>query len=61
MGKRSFFSEQNRKFKITSFTLVLGLQKNKVGKGIKSIHICHMWVLTGFSVQSEKICGWEIF
>ena len=31
-----------------------GLRKNKVGKCIKSIHICHLWVLTGFSAESEK-------
>ena len=39
----------------TSLAIFLGLQKNKVGKGIKSIHICHLWVLTA---ESEKISGW---
>ena len=34
--------------------IVIGLPKNKVGKCIKSIHICHLWVLTGFSAESEK-------
>ena len=24
---------------------------------INSIHICHMWVLTGFSAESEKMCS----
>ena len=35
-------------------TIFLGLLKNKVGKCIKSIHICHLWVLMGFSAESEK-------
>ena len=30
------------------------MPKNKVSKCIKSIHICHLWVLTGFSDESEK-------
>ena len=34
--------------------MFLGLPKNKVRKCIKSIHICHLWVLTGFSAESEK-------
>ena len=38
----------------TSFTIFLSLPKNKVGKCIKSIHICHLWVVTGFSSKSEK-------
>ena len=29
-------------------------------KCIKSIYICKMWVLAGFSAESEKICGCEI-
>ena len=40
MGKSSNFSEQDRNF--------------KVGKCIKLIHICHLWVLTGFFAESEK-------
>ena len=38
----------------TSLTIFLGLPKNKVGKCIKSIHICHLWVLTGFYAETEK-------
>ena len=34
--------------------IFLGLPKIKVGKCIKSIHICNLWVLTGFSGESEK-------
>ena len=30
------------------------MPKNKVGKCIKSIRICHLWVLTGFSAELEK-------
>ena len=39
MGKSSSFSEYNQNFKFTSFTIFLGLPKNKVGKGTKSIYI----------------------
>ena len=35
-------------------TVFLGLPKNKVGKCIKSIHVYHLWVLTGFSAKSEN-------
>ena len=61
MGKSSGFSEQNRKLKFTSLTIFLGLPKNKDGKCIKSIHICHLWVLTGFSVESEKNVAGKVF
>ena len=54
MGKSSGFSEQNRNLKFTSLTVFLGLPKNKAIKCIKSIHICHLCVLTGFSAESEK-------
>ena len=54
MGKSSDFSEENRNFKFTSLTIFLGLPKNKVGKGIKSIRICDLWVLTGLSAELEK-------
>ena len=54
MGKGSGFSEQNQNFKFTSLTIFLGLPKNEVGKCFRSIHICHLWVLTGFSAESEK-------
>ena len=30
-------------------------------KRIKSCHIWYLWVLTGYSTESEKICGLEIF
>ena len=43
-----------RNFKFTSLTIFLGLPKHKVGKCIKSIHICHPWVLMGFSAESEE-------
>ena len=49
------FSEYNRNFKFTSLKNFLGLLKNKAGKSIRSIHICHLWVLTGFSAESDKI------
>ena len=55
MGKSSGFPEYNQNFRFTSLTIFLGLPKNKVGKCIKSIHICHLWMLTGFSAESEKI------
>ena len=54
MGKNSGFSELNRNFKFTSLTIFLGLPKNKVGKCIKSIHLCHLWVLTGFLPNQKK-------
>ena len=54
MGKSWDFSEEYRKFKFTSLTIFLGLLKNKVGKCIKSIHICHLWVLMEFCAESEK-------
>ena len=44
--------------KFTLLTIFLSLLKNKVGKFIKSVHVCHLWVLTpvltGFSAESEK-------
>ena len=44
-----------RNFMFISLTIFLGLpKKTKVGKGIRSIRICHLWVLTGFSAESEK-------
>ena len=52
--KLDFSLNKNRNFKSTSLTIFLGLPKNKVGKGIKSTHISHLWVLTGFSAESEK-------
>ena len=39
MTKSPGFSEYNRNLKFTSFTIFLGLPKNKIGKGIKSIYI----------------------
>ena len=35
-------------------TIFLGLQENKVGKCTKSIHICPLRMLTGFSAESER-------
>ena len=42
-----------------SFKIFFDLPKNEVGKCIKSIHICHLWVLTRFSAESEKNL-WEL-
>ena len=55
MGESSgFFVNKTKILKFTSLTIFLGLPKNKVGKCIKSIHICHLWVLMGFSAETEK-------
>ena len=52
---------RTKNFEYTSLTSVLSLSKNKVGKGIKSFHIQYLWMLTGFSAKSDKVCGWETF
>ena len=51
----------NGNFKFTSLIIFLGLLKNKVGKCIKSIHICHLSVMTELSAELENICGWANF
>ena len=48
---------RTKNFEYTSVTSVLGLSKNKVSKGIRSFHIQYLWILTGFSAKSEKVCG----
>ena len=55
MGKSSGFPEKkNTKFKVYFIDNFSWFAQNKVGKCIKSIHICQLWVLTGFSAKSEK-------
>ena len=54
MGKSSgFFLNKTEILWFTSLTIFLGLPKNKVGMDIKSIHICHLRVLMGYSAESE--------
>ena len=52
---------RTKNFEYTSLTNVLGLSKNKVGKGIKLFHIQYLWMLTGFSTKSEKSVIGKLF
>ena len=38
----------------TSLTIYFSCQQTRSVRRIKSIHICHLWVLKGFSAESGK-------